>query len=131
MQISAARFALFISATIDDPLIHARMNSLFGRVTFQRARLILFVATVLTALETLSADAQINQDLTNNAAQVEIVCGSLSGVDGDARVQVDELQLTLYDFYAIFGAQTCTQVLEALRETVAKTQGQVDTEAEQ
>ena len=51
---------------------------------------------------TINADAQIYLDLTHNAAQVESVCDSLSGVDGDARVQVDEVQHTLYDFHAIY-----------------------------
>lgn len=130
-QVSAARIAQLAWATNDDLLIHARVNSPFGRVTFQSARSAIFAATAFTALATLNADAQVIQDLANNTAQVENVCDSLSSVDGAARVQADEVRQTLYDFYAIFGAQTCAQVLEALRETVEKTQGQVDAEAEQ
>lgn len=130
-QVSAARIAQLTWATNDDLLIHARVNSPFGRVTFQSARSAIFAATAFTSLATLNADAQVIQDLANNTAQVENVCVSLSSVTGTARVQADEVRQTLYDFYAIFGAQTCAQVLEALRETVEKTQGQVDAEAEQ
>ena len=129
--VSAARIAQLAWATNDDLLIHARVNSPFGRVTFQSARSAIFAATAFTALATLNADAQVIQDLANNAVQVNNVCDSLSSVDESAPVQADEIRQTLYDFYTIFGAQTCIQVLEALRETVEKTQGQVDAEAEQ
>ena len=131
LPVSAARIAQLAWATNDDLLIHARVNSPFGRVTFQSARSAIFAASAFTALATLNADAQVIQDLANNAVQVDNVCDSLSSVNGTARVQADEIRQTLYDFYAIFGAQTCIQVLEALRETVEKTQGQVDAEAEQ
>lgn len=130
-QVSAARIAQLAWTTNDDLLIHARVNSPFGRVTFQSVKYAIFAATALTALATLNADAQVIQDLANNAAQVENVCDSLSSVTEAAQDQADEVRQTLYDFYAIFGAQTCAQVLEALRETVEKTQGQVDAEAEQ
>lgn len=129
--VSSARLAQLAWSTNDDLLIHARVNSPFGRVTFQSARSAIFAATAFTALATLNADAQVIQDLANNSAQVENVCDVLASVDGAARIQADEVRQTLYDFYAIFGAQTCAQVLEALRETVEKTQGQVDAEAEQ
>lgn len=130
-QVSAARIAQLAWATNDDLLIHARVNSPFGRVTFQSTKSAIFAATAFAALATLNADAQVIQDLANNAAQVENVCDSLSNVGGAALAQAGEVRQTLYDFYAIFGAQTCSQVLAALRETVEKTQGQVDVEAEQ
>lgn len=130
-QVDAARIAQLAWATNDDLLIHARVNSPFGRVTFQSTKSAIFAATAFAALAILNADAQVIQDLANNAAQVENVCDSLSSVGGAAQAQAGEVRQTLYDFYAIFGAQTCGQVLAALRETVEKTQGQVDAEAEQ
>lgn len=129
-QVGKARIAKLTWATNDDLLIHARVNSPFGRVTFQSTKSAIFAATAFTALATLDADAQVIQDLANNTAQVVNVCDSLSSVVGTAQVHADEVRQTLYDFYAIFGAETCGQVLEALRETVEKTQGQVDAEAE-
>jgi hypothetical protein len=129
--VDAHRIAQLAWSTNDDLLIHAQVNSPFGRVTFQSARSAVFAATALTALATLNADAQVIRDLANKTAQVENICTDLASVSTATQIQSGEVQQTLYDFYAIFGAQTCNQVLEALRETVEKTQGQVDAEAEQ
>lgn len=130
-QVSHLRIAQLAWLTDDDLLIHAQVNSPFGQVTFQSLKPAIFAAISLTALATLNADAQVIQDLAQNTAQVENVCDNLASIDANVQFQADEIRQTLYDFYAIFGAETCTQVLEALRETVKQTQGQVDAEAEQ
>ena len=128
--INAMRIMQIAWRTSDDVLVHARVNSPFGRVTFQSIRISIFAATALVALAKLDADAQVIQDLASNSTQVENVCNDLASIDSAAQLQAQAVRQTLYDFYAIFGAQTCTQVLGALRETVEKTKGQVDAEAE-
>lgn len=129
-QINPMQMLHLAWSTSDEVLVHARVNSPFGRVTFQSVRTAIFAATALVALATLDADAQVVQDLGSNSAQVVNVCDDPASIDNVARLQAGEVRQTLYDFYAIFGAQTCTQVLEALRETVERTKGKVDAEAE-
>ena len=114
-----------------DLLIHARVNSPFGRVTFQSARPAIFAATAFISLAMLDADAQVVNDLANGVAEVENVCTEPANLTSRALNQADTVGQTLYDFYAIFGAQTCKQVLEMTRQTVEATQGRVDAEAEQ
>lgn len=128
-HINAMQMMQLAWSTSDEVLVHARVNSPFGRVTFQSVRSAIFAATALIALATLDVDAQVVQDMGSHSTQVVNVCDDPANMDVVARAQADEVRQTLYDFYAIFGAQTCAQVLEALRETVEKTKGEVDAEA--
>ena len=117
-------------STDQNLLIHARVNSPFGRVTFQSARPAIYAAIAFISLATLNADAQVLNDLANNTTQVENVCQEPASLAASAQNQADTVGQTLYDFYAIFGAQTCEQVLEVTRQTVEATLGRVDAEAE-
>lgn len=128
--IDAMRLASLTWSTDTDLLIHARVNSPFGRVTFQSARPAIYAAIAFISLAALNADAQVINDLANGAAQVENVCQEPANLAAGARDQADAIGKTLYDFYAIFGAQTCEQVLEVTRQTIEATQGRVDAEAE-
>lgn len=128
--IDAMRLAGLVWSTDRELLIHARVNSPFGRVTFQSARPAIFVAIAFVSLAMLDADAQVINDLANGAAQVENVCKEPSSIAAGAHDQADMVGQTLYDFYAIFGAETCEQVLRVTREAVKASRGGVDAEAE-
>ncbi|MFD2174764.1 hypothetical protein [Rhodobacter lacus] len=128
--IDATRLAALVWSTDRDLLIHARVNSPFGRVTFQSARPAIFAAIAFVALAMLDADAQVINDLANGNARVENVCQETASIAAGARDQADTVGQTLYDFYAIFGAQTCEQVLRVTREAVRASRGGVDAEAE-
>lgn len=117
-------------STDQNLLIHARVNSPFGRVTFQSARPAIYAAIAFISLATLNADAQVINDLANGITEVENVCREPASLTASAQNQADTVGQTLYDFYAIFGAQTCEQVLEVTRQTVEATLGRVDAEAE-
>ena len=149
MPINATRFVRPICAMIDDLLIHANVNSPFGRVTSQRVKLAIFAVTVLTAPGTLTADSEIYLDLNHNAAQVQNVCDSLSlsGIDGDARVHVDVANSqepdgssaviqasanALTDFFATSGYSSYNEYLtglqDGLKRNVTKPLGTVEIE---
>ena len=128
--IDAMRLASLVWSTDKDLLIHARVNSPFGRVTFQSARPAIYAAIAFVSLAMLDADAQVLNDLASGAAQVENVCQEPASIAAGARDQADTVGQTLYDFYAIFGAETCEQVLKVTREAVEASRGEVDAEAE-
>ncbi|GEM_PF-4726005 len=114
----------------DDLLVHARVNSPFGRVTFQSMSNAIFAGAALVALAALNADAQVLNDLANRTLEVANVCTSLANDTIAARAQAVEVKETLFDFYATYGADTCEEVLVTLRRTVENTDGRVDVEAE-
>jgi hypothetical protein len=124
------RLASLIWSTDQNLLIHARVNSPFGRVTFQSARPAIYAAIAFISLATLDADAQVMDDLASGTTQVENVCEEPASLTASAQNQADTVGQTLFDFYAIFGAQTCEQVLAVTRKTVESTLGTVDAEAE-
>lgn len=130
VTVDAMRLAALVWSTDRDLLIHARVNSPFGRVTFQSARPAIYAAIAFVSLATLNADAQVINDLANGATEVENICQEPASVVTGARDQADMVSQTLYDFYAIFGAQTCEQVLRVTREAVEASRGAVDAEAE-
>lgn len=124
------RLANLVWSTDTELLLHARVNSPFGRVTFQSGRPAIYAAMAFVALANLGADAQVIDDLKNGAAQVDNVCHEPANSAASAREQADTVRQTLYDFYAIFGAETCEQVLKVTRDAVDSSRGEVDTEAE-
>lgn len=112
-----------------DVLLHARIDSPFGRATFESGKRLIFAAIALIALAELDDDARALDELEAGQIRTENVCIGAETSREHAERQMQEVRESLYDFRAVLGATNCEEVLKALRSTVESTKGEVDAKA--
>lgn len=129
-QLHGSQLFELMWAIDENTLVHANISSPFGKAIFQAISASVFTAMAFVSLACLNADAQVIDDLANRNLSVENVCLSAIHMKEEAIAQAISVRDTLYDFYAVFGKETCEQVLEVARQTANSTDGQVNSKAE-